>query len=267
MEPVGVGKRAVAVLIDAILLGILGYAIAGVTGGLTGTGFSLSGGPFFLWLLISLGYYIVMERTKGATLGKMAMKLKVVKEGGGPLDWQAAVVRNVVRLIDGLFLYLVGAIAVWASKKRQRLGDMAASTIVVSSRAAMLLLAMLAFAGGVPGDAWAGSPRYSDVVLSDTEDGPAKSTFKPDTPKLYIRTKLVDMPTGTKLKGDWIAEKTKVAPPNYKIDSVELRVGTLMNAAKFSLSKPNAGWPEGEYRTDLFIDGKPATQVKFKVAK
>jgi uncharacterized RDD family membrane protein YckC len=266
MEPIGVWKRAVAVIIDGILLGIVGYAIAGVTGGATGTGFNLSGAPFFLWLLISLGYYILMEGTKGATLGKMAMKLKVVKVDGGAIDWQAAIVRNVVRLVDGLFFYLVGAIAVWVSKKKQRLGDMAASTIVVSSRVAMLLAALI-FAGAIPDDARAASPRYSDIVLSDTKDGPAKALFKPDTPKLYLRAKLVDMPAGTKLRGEWIAEKTRVAPPNYRIDASDLNVGSLMNQAQYSLSKPNAGWPEGDYRVDLFIDGKPATQVKFKVGK
>jgi uncharacterized RDD family membrane protein YckC len=34
-------------------------------------------------------------------------------------------------VVDGLFFYLLGAIVVWVSKRRQRLGDMAAGTIVV----------------------------------------------------------------------------------------------------------------------------------------
>ncbi len=267
MEPIGVGKRAVAVLIDTILLGIVGYLIAAVSGSTSATGFDLAGAPFFLWVAIGLAYYIVMEGTKGATLGKMAMKLKVVKEAGAAIDWQAAIVRNVVRLVDGLFFYVVGAIAVWCSKKRQRLGDMAASTIVVSTRAAAVLLAALLFAGGVSTEVSAASPRYSDIVLSDSDGGPAKAVFTPQTPKLFLRAKLVDIPSGSTLKCDWIAEKTKVAPPNYRIDGVELKVGSLMNTAKFSMSKPNAGWPEGDYRADLFIDGKPATQVKFKVGK
>jgi uncharacterized RDD family membrane protein YckC len=131
MEPVGVGRRAVAVIIDSILLMILGYIIAAGTGGTTSSGFNMQGAPAFLWLAISLGYYIGMEGTKGATLGKMAMKLKVVKEDGEKPDWQAAVVRNVLRIIDGFFFYLVGAIVIWASKKKQRLGDMAAKTLVV----------------------------------------------------------------------------------------------------------------------------------------
>jgi uncharacterized RDD family membrane protein YckC len=61
----------------------------------------------------------------------MAMSLKVVKQDGSALDWQASIVRNVLRIIDGIFFYLVGAIVVWVSKGKQRLGDMAAHTLVV----------------------------------------------------------------------------------------------------------------------------------------
>jgi uncharacterized RDD family membrane protein YckC len=134
MEPVGVGRRAVAVIIDSILLGIVGYLIASVTGSTTAEGFNLVGAPFFLLMLVSFAYYIVMEKTSGATLGKMAMKLKVVKLDGTAIDWQASVVRNVLRLIDSFAFYLVGAIAVWFSKSKQRLGDMAAHTIVVRAQ-------------------------------------------------------------------------------------------------------------------------------------
>jgi uncharacterized RDD family membrane protein YckC len=62
--------------------------------------------------------------------------LRVVKkEGAAPLDWQASTVRNVLRLIDGLFFYLVGAIFIWTSKDRQRLGDRLANTVVVRATA------------------------------------------------------------------------------------------------------------------------------------
>ena len=136
MEPVGVFRRAIAVIIDGILLMIVGYALAQVMGGATATGFELQGGPAFIFFGIALAYYIVMEAVTGQTLGKMAMKLKVVKKDGAKIDWQAAIVRNLLRIIDGFLFYLVGAIVVWVSKNKQRLGDMAANTIVVSSKAA-----------------------------------------------------------------------------------------------------------------------------------
>ena len=71
-----------------------------------------------------------------ATLGKKAMGLKVVRENGEAMDWGAVIIRNLLRIIDGIAFYLVGAIVVWVSKKRQRLGDMAAKTLVVRAGAA-----------------------------------------------------------------------------------------------------------------------------------
>jgi uncharacterized RDD family membrane protein YckC len=134
MEAVGVGRRAVAIIIDSILLCIVGYVIAMVTGGTTETGFNMSGAPALFFFLIALVYYVVMEVTSGATIGKKVMGLKVVKEDGTPIDWGAGVIRNILRIIDGFFFYLVGAIVVWVSKKKQRLGDMAAHTLVVRSK-------------------------------------------------------------------------------------------------------------------------------------
>ena len=136
MEAVGVGRRAVAVIIDGILLMIVGWALSMVMGGATSTGFNLGGAPALVFFLIAFAYFVVMEKTQGATLGKKLMGLKVVREDGAPLDWGTSVIRNILRLIDGFFFYLVGAIVVWVSKKKQRLGDMAAKTLVVRAGAA-----------------------------------------------------------------------------------------------------------------------------------
>ena len=136
MEAVGVGRRAVAVIIDGILLMIVGWALAAVMGGSTATGFNLGGAPAAVFFLIAFAYFVVMEKTQGATLGKKLMGLKVVRENGEPMDWGASVIRNILRLIDGFAFYLVGAIVVWVSKKKQRLGDMAAKTLVVRAGAA-----------------------------------------------------------------------------------------------------------------------------------
>ena len=189
MEAIGVGRRAVAILIDSILLFIAGYIIALATGGTTKDGFNIQGGPAFLWLGVGLAYYIIMEATAGATLGKRAMGLKVVKESGEPIDWQASIVRNVMRIVDGFFFYLVAAIAVWTSKKRQRLGDMAAHTLVVKARVLIPFLVALAFGGFHHPESAAASPRYTDIVLSDSKGGPAKDTFKPQTAKLFMHAK------------------------------------------------------------------------------
>ncbi len=134
METVGVALRAVATIIDMIVLGVVAWVVALFTGGTTATGFELQGAPALLMFLLALGYYVVMEARLGWTLGKRAIGLKVVKLDGSALDWQASIIRNLLRVVDGLFFYLVGAIMVWTSKQRQRLGDRAAATLVVRGR-------------------------------------------------------------------------------------------------------------------------------------
>ena len=136
MQGVGVLRRAVAVIIDGVILFIVFYGVALATGGTSSAGFNMTGAPALISFVIAFGYFIGMEATKGATLGKMAMGLKVVKQDGGPMDWQASIIRNLLRIVDGFAFYLVGAIIVWVTKSKQRLGDIAAKTLVVSSKPA-----------------------------------------------------------------------------------------------------------------------------------
>jgi uncharacterized RDD family membrane protein YckC len=131
MSYVGVGWRAVATIIDLVIVYILGYLVALVLGGTTASGFELQGAPALIWMLLSLLYYVGLEATLGATLGKLVLGLRVVTTDGAPITWSTALVRNLLRIVDGLFFYLVGAILVWRSPLRQRLGDRVAGTIVV----------------------------------------------------------------------------------------------------------------------------------------
>lgn len=79
-----------------------------------------------------MAYYILLEGYTGQTLGKMLVGIKVVKEETGEIPGiKAAAIRSVLRLVDGFLSYLVAFIAVLASQKNQRLGDMAAHTLVV----------------------------------------------------------------------------------------------------------------------------------------
>src|SRR6266496_2680064 len=60
------------------------------------------------FLLIAFGYYVALEAATGSTLGKMAFGLRVVKANGEPYHIGAVLLRNILRLIDGIFFYLVG---------------------------------------------------------------------------------------------------------------------------------------------------------------
>ena len=73
-----------------------------------------------------------MEGYLGQTLGKRLLGIKVVRaDSGGVPGLGAAALRTVLRIIDGIFFYLVAFISVLASQKNKRLGDMVAHTLVV----------------------------------------------------------------------------------------------------------------------------------------
>ena len=83
-----------------------------------------------LWFLIAAVYFVGLELT-GATPGKRMLRLRVLRADGEPMTFWASLIRNALRPVDLLFLGFVGIITYSTSEERQRLGDRAASTIVV----------------------------------------------------------------------------------------------------------------------------------------
>ncbi len=86
-----------------------------------------------LYFVVGIGYGICLEWLwSGQTLGKRLLRLRVVEEGGHHLRFSQIVVRNLLRFVDSLpFFYFVGGVATLLSPRAQRLGDLAAGTIVV----------------------------------------------------------------------------------------------------------------------------------------
>lgn len=133
------GRRALAIIADGLLLGVvfsaislpLGMAQLGEGGEPLMVGYTWSAGFFVL----AMAYYAIMEGYRGQTAGKMLLGIRVVREDtGGVPGIKKAAVRSLLRVVDGIFGYLVGFIAVVASRKDQRLGDMVARTVVVRER-------------------------------------------------------------------------------------------------------------------------------------
>ncbi|WP_043587001.1 RDD family protein [Geminisphaera colitermitum] len=103
------------------------------------------------YFVLSLGYDMACEwRWRGQTLGKRLLRLRVVDAGGLRLTFPQIVLRNLLRVVDGLPIgYGVGAAAAWFSPRGQRLGDLAAGTLVVYEAAETAPdLQMLAALGG-----------------------------------------------------------------------------------------------------------------------
>ncbi|MGZ8880277.1 MAG: RDD family protein [Halobacteriota archaeon] len=140
----GVSIRFVAILIDYLIIGIIAglvalpfLAAAGAVTAVSENVSTIAWGSVAIAALIGLAiwflYFTLLEGHYGQTIGKMALNIKVVRESDGmPIDYGEAAVRTVLRIIDGLFDYLIGAIFIWTSDQKQRLGDRVAHTVVVS---------------------------------------------------------------------------------------------------------------------------------------
>jgi uncharacterized RDD family membrane protein YckC len=85
------------------------------------------------FFVLNYGSSIFLEWVwRGQTVGKKLLGLRVVDAEGMRLQFDQVVTRNLLRVIDLLPLaYVVGGLSCWLSKKCQRLGDIAANTIVV----------------------------------------------------------------------------------------------------------------------------------------
>ena len=134
-----VGQRVGAILLDTVIVLLPLYVVAGLLFGESrasggSASVSLSGWPFVITTVIAFGYFFALELTMGPTVGKKIVGIRVVSDRDAELTTGQALVRTVLRLVDGFAFYLVGFITALASDKNQRVGDMAASTRVVRAR-------------------------------------------------------------------------------------------------------------------------------------
>lgn len=152
LEIAGMGRRILAAVVDAVLHGLVLAAVlvglflglsrlfprgledAGLStrlGGLT-SGLLVAAGILFVAVLF-YGYHLFFELAwHGQTPGKRLLGLRVVRADGLPAPPAAIVVRNLLRLVDVLPNgYALGFFSCILTARRQRLGDLAAGTVVV----------------------------------------------------------------------------------------------------------------------------------------
>lgn len=130
LRAAGPVARALAWSIDLLIqcMALLALLIALAT---------LSQGGFGVWLialfLTEWLYPALFEvYAGGATPGKKALGLMVVHANGTPVGWSAALIRNLLRAADFLpVLYGFGMVAMFSNRDFQRLGDLAAGTLVI----------------------------------------------------------------------------------------------------------------------------------------
>lgn len=86
---------------------------------------------FLALMLAAFAYHTVLEWATGTTIGKRAFGLRVVADDGRPLSLWGSILRNALRLIDGLGYWAVATAIVFYRGDGKRLGDVVGHTLVV----------------------------------------------------------------------------------------------------------------------------------------
>jgi uncharacterized RDD family membrane protein YckC len=129
----GLGSRFVALLVDVLLQGLVFAALIVVLVVANAGGYAAGAIVAVAVFAILFAYPVAFELgAAGRTPGKRWSGLRVVCDDGSPITFRGSALRNILRLVDILpTMYLVGAISIFATRNNQRLGDLAAGTIVV----------------------------------------------------------------------------------------------------------------------------------------
>lgn len=187
-EIASVGERIAAQLIDyAVMIGwfltIIGLAALFSTVG------KLFGSVWLIWAVL---FFPVMFYTllceyfmEGQTVGKMALKIKVVRLDGGRASLGAYLLRWVLALVDiSMFSGLVAVLTIIINGKGQRLGDIAAGTAVVRNYQTVSFSSI-----EIPELPEGYSPTYSSVVqLTDKDIRTIKKVMKLEDAELLEST-------------------------------------------------------------------------------
>jgi uncharacterized RDD family membrane protein YckC len=129
--------RFLALLVDLACIGALTAAVSQVLASFSTISLDLARGlTVVLYFALSVGYAMALEWFwRGQTIGKRVLGLRVVDREGLRLTAPQVVLRNLIRPLDMLpSLYAVGGIAMAFTRYSQRLGDLAANTIVIQTR-------------------------------------------------------------------------------------------------------------------------------------
>lgn len=193
LELAGLGARFAALGIDLVLqaaLLLMGLTLLSYLSAVTrllGTDYLVSAVAIVYSFLVFTGYYMLLETLwSGQTVGKRALGLRVVRDGGYPITFFSAATRNLIRIADFIPLnYGVGATVVFLNPQYKRLGDLIAGTVVIKEREARFLRAFAVSRSrkaAVGGDSIADEgegllltarrPKYSGPRLPDTAREP-----------------------------------------------------------------------------------------------
>lgn len=195
----GAASRCLAATVDTSLILLL-QIILGVSAQFLealNQAIARAGSVFYaIWAILAFvlvwGYYLFFEVLwSGQTPGKRLIGLRVLREGGRPVDFSASAVRNLVRAVDFLPLaYGLGVLVMFADPRGRRLGDLAAGTLVVRE--------------GLP------------ITLAELTRGAATVALPPRDPEAPPTPLLPDLhlltPAGYALAEDFLRRREQLGP-------------------------------------------------------
>jgi len=133
----GIGSRFIAAILDLLIQGAILLAAALALGVLGDDDGGVGAAVYSIVLfLVFFAYDVLFEvRSRGRTPGKRWTGLRVVRTGGSPITFVPSCVRNVMRVVDFLpATYAIGMLSIFVTARNQRLGDLAAGTLIVRER-------------------------------------------------------------------------------------------------------------------------------------
>lgn len=127
MRVASLGERIIATLIDLAVMALYAFTVSIV--------YSINQANAVQFFYAPLMFYsLVFEIFWGRTLGKKLLNLDIIHESGAPVSFVQTLLRWVLRIVDlWMFFGGIAAVAVIVSKKGQRLGDLAAGTLVTKA--------------------------------------------------------------------------------------------------------------------------------------
>ena len=145
MPLAGIGSRFIALLIDTLIwlagllvLWVVFYFLLPGIGAFSRLSAQWAVAVYVLVLfLLNWGYFTLFEAFwNGRTPGKRVAGIRVIQSSGRAIGLIESMARNFIRYVDQIpFFYAVGVITMFATRQHQRLGDLAAGTLVVRDRA------------------------------------------------------------------------------------------------------------------------------------
>jgi uncharacterized RDD family membrane protein YckC len=179
----GLGSRFIAILIDYliwiagfIVLSLLAAVILPNVGAFSRMSENWAVAIFtILSFLLYWGYFTLFEALwSGRTPGKRVAKIRVIHNSGRAINFYEAIARNFIRVIDQFpLIYGVGVLFVFITKQHQRLGDLAAGTLVVREQESET-------------PAWGNAPTRTFTSASFLESAAQSSSSSTPPPVNYV---------------------------------------------------------------------------------